>query len=461
MTRALTAAGALGLLATLIGTLGGEAFRSPLLYGLAWVGLGLYLLDAWLHLGLKGRGFLASGLVMAAVTALAVDAPAPALAAGLNRAVFIATLFTALGMLREAAGTSDLVRRCGLFLAGQPPGRRYAALTAGGHLFAIILNFGAVALLGALVERSLEGDRSERGRLRERRMMTAIHRGFATILAWSPLTVSLAVVLTALPDTGWAAVAPWCLGTAGGLIVLGWALDRAIRPPRRLRSPGPPPRPPGSWALVLPIAGLVVAVFALGFALEELFAVRLVTGVMAAAPVMAALWLLVQERAPAATLRRLRTHVLDGFPAYRLELSILTAAAFVGSLFGALLPHDAVAAALDAVPLPAWGLVAALGWMVVALGQAGLNPVLTVSAVAGVLPPPEVLGVPPAAVAVALTGAWALTAASSPFGAATLIIGQMTGVGATAAGSRWNGPFAVTGLLALTVWVGLVARLAA
>ncbi len=459
MTAALTQIGAYGLLVTLVGTLGGEAFRSPLLYALAWAGLGLYLLDAVLHLGTKGRGFLASALLTAALAVALLPDARPALTAALNRAVFIATLFTALGMLREAAGTSDMVRRCGLFLAGQRPGRRYAALTTGAHLFAVILNFGSVALLGALVERSLEGDRSHRGRLRERRMMTAIHRGFAVILTWSPLTVSMAVVLTALPDTGWSDVAPWCAGLTASLLGLGWLLDRRIKPPRGM-APSPHREAPGTWSLVLPIVGLVAAVFALGFVLEEIFAVRLVAGVMAAAPVVAGAWLLTQERRPVATLRRLGDHIRDGFPAYRLELAILTAAAFVGSLIGALLPGDLVARALDAIPLPAWGLVALLAWVTVALGQAGLNPVLTVSALAGVLPPPDVLGVPPEAVALGLTGGWALTAASSPFGAATLIVGHMTGLGPYTAGARWNGPFAVIGLLFVTLWVGLVTALA-
>lgn len=459
MSAALTRLGAGGLLLTLIGTLAGEALGAPLLYWLAWAGLGVYLLDAWMHLGLKGRGFIAAALATAALAVTLRDDATPAIVAGLDRAAFIATLFTALGMLREAAGTSEMVRRCGMFLADQPPGRRYAALTVGGHLFAIILNFGAVALLGALVERALDGDRSTRGRLRQRRMMTAIHRGFSTILTWSPLTVSAAVVLTALPDTGWRDIALWGVASAVGLTTVGWLLDMAVRPPRRL-GPAPRTEAAGSWVQVLPILGLVGGVFLTGFALEELLAVRLVSGVMMATPVVAGLWLAAQERRPRATADRLRHHIAKGFPAYRLELSILTSAAFIGSLIGVLLPAETVAAGLTAVPLPAWGLVAALAWLIVALGQAGLNPVLSVSAIAGALPPPDVLGLPPAAVAVALMGGWALCAASSPFGAATLLVGQMTGTGPVTAGTRWNGAFALAGLVFLTAWVGVVTALA-
>lgn len=455
-----TLIGNFGLLATVLGTLAGEATGWAPLHWLAWAGLGLYLADAWRHVGGKGHGFMVGALLMIGLSLIMLDQPQGVLADGLGRAAFIATLFTALGILREAATTSDLVRRCGLFLAGQPPGRRYAALTVGAHLFSIILNFGSVALLGALIERSLEGDRSERGRLRERRMMTAIHRGFSTILAWSPLTVSMAVVLTALPDSDWAAVAPWGLATAAALTTLGWLIDRAIRPPRHLMRSGPRPRPDGSWTLILPIVGLVGGVFVVGFVLETALDVRLVTGVMMAAPVIAAAWLFGQTGTLRATAGRLGDHVTIGFAAYRMELAILSSAAFIGSLIGALLPEAAVSAAIAAVPLPAWGLVAGLAWIIVGLGQLGLNPVLSVSAVAGALPAPAVLGLPPEAVAVALTGAWALTAASSPVAASSLIIGSMTGVGPGVAGRRWNGPYALAGLVIVTIMVGIVAAVA-
>lgn len=461
MSAALSHAGAFGLLASLIATLAAEALGTPALSWLAWAGLGLYLLDAWMHLGAKGRGFISAAIACAVLTVAVLDRPGSALADGLARSAFIATLFTALGMLREAAQTSAMVRRCGMFLAAQPPGRRYAALTGGAHVFSIILNFGSVGLLGTLVGRALDGDKSARGRLRERRMMTAIHRGFATILAWSPLTVSLAVVLTALPGTSWNSIAPWCAASALGMTLIGWGLDRTIRPPQQLSSPTAPetPAPEGSWRLALPIVGLVGLVFVAGFALEEVLQVHLVSGVMMATPVIATLWLAVQERHAAATLIRMHRHVTTGFAAYRLELAILTSAAFIGSLIGNLLPADTVAAAIAAMPLPAWGLVAALAWVIVATGQVGLSPVLSASAIAGALPPPEALGLSPAVIAVALTGGWALCAASSPFGAASLIIGQMTGVGPVTAGARWNGAFALVGLIALTAWVGVVAAL--
>ena len=74
--------------------------------------------------------------------------------AGWRRGASYGAFFFALTTLRDAAETSPLVRRCGQHLVAQPPGRRYAALTGGGHLFGIILSYGAIELLAAMVMRA-------------------------------------------------------------------------------------------------------------------------------------------------------------------------------------------------------------------------------------------------------------------------------------------------------------------
>jgi hypothetical protein len=462
-----------GLWATLVGTLGSDTLGGlwPLaaelgittaIRAVAWLGLTVYMLLAWTHLGRGGRIFmlLSGALIIPAV--LYAASPVLALERALDRAIFIASLYSALGFLREAAETSTMVRRCGEFLAAQPPGRRYVALSIGGHLFGLILNFGCIALLGTLVVKAtgstpLDDPMEElRRQRRQQRMMTAIHRGFAAILVWSPMTVSTAVVLSALPNVGWADIAGWGLVSAVGLLMIGWILDRLVKIPS-----GMTPtvwKPQGSWVLLLPICSLVLAVFGLGALLQQLLQVRLVMAVMIAAPTIGGLWLLAQTRSLFSTACRLRAHGQTVFPRYRKEIVLLSSAAFVGSMVATLLPPDQVIAVIKAVSLPPWALLSVLGAVVVLLGQLGLNPILSVTVLTGALPSPEALGVPAVAVAVALSGAWALTSASSPFGAATMLVGQMTQVGAFTAGARWNGGFAIFGFLFITVLTALVAH---
>ncbi|MGC2856613.1 hypothetical protein ACM64Y_14155 [Novispirillum sp. DQ9] len=459
-----------GLLATVGGMLGHAATDWGPLEQAAWAGLILYLAATWRGIPVRGQIYLGIALTLAAVAVAALPAPLATFATALRRSVFVITLFTALGFLREAAETSPMVRRCGLFLASQPPGRRYVALTTGGHLFGLILNFGVISLLGAMVVGAARaaGDADEPARtaLRQRRMLTAVLRGFASILAWSPLTVSLAVIMTALPQTEWTEVAPWCLGTAVMLLALGWAQDRLIRPPQGL-SPAPPRAPEGRWSVTAPIIALVAGIFVVGWAVEEILGVRLVVGVMMATPLIGTLWILVQQdraagggAAVAATGRRLVAHGRRVFPAYRMEVALLASAAFIGSVIAALLPEDAVRALLAAAPVPPWVLLAGLSWVIVALGQAGFNPVLSVTILTGALPSPAVFGVPAEAMAVALAGAWALTANTSPFTASVLGIAQLSGRDAGTLGREWNGGYALAALVLLSAWIGVVAHLA-
>lgn len=467
LTQRLGAVAPLALFLTLIGALLGPATGLAALQWLGVAGLILYLAVSFPDLRLKGRIFLflSIGLAIAAEAVLA-DAQ-ETLATALSRAAFVATLYTALGFLREAAETSPMVRRCGMFLAAQQPGRRYLALTAGGQVFGLILNFGVIPLLGAMINTSVGNGDDWRTHLRRRRMLTAVLRGFSGILAWSPLTVSLAVVSSSLPMMEWSSFAPWGLGTAVMLLGLGWIFDRTIRPVNRSLAPSQWVRPEGSWSSTLPIIGLVLLVFGLGAAWTEATGVKLVLGVMTAAPVAAAVWLFLQYHSVTAGLgrtlvktgRRLVEHAQVRFPSYRLEVTLLASAAFVGNLIAALLPPDLIRSLVTVAPVPPWVLIAGLAWIVVLAGQLGMNPVLSVTILSGALPPPDVLGLPPVVVALALTGAWAVTANTSPFSAATLVTGQMAGVTAETVGRRWNGLYAILSLALLSAWIATAAAI--
>jgi Na+-transporting methylmalonyl-CoA/oxaloacetate decarboxylase gamma subunit len=265
----------------------------------------------YLTLILLGAGMLALGFV-----------PAP-LATGqeaLRKAAGYAAFFLALGFLRDAAETSPLVRRCGLDLVEQPPGTRYAALTLGTHLFAVILSYGAIELMGAMLSRTLPAaDRDGR-----KDAMTGVYRGFAATTAWSPLNIGMAVVLAAVPQVDWTELVP--RGFLFALAVL--ALGALLRP----RRPATGARPRIDWIAHGKLCGVVVLVFLAAFAVEEAFRVRLVVGVTAVLPVLSLLWIALQARGAAAARARaagarLVTQVRHRVPTYRAEAAVLSARA--------------------------------------------------------------------------------------------------------------------------------------
>jgi len=155
--------------------------------------------------------------------------------------------------------------------------------------------------------------------------------------------------------------------------------------------------------------------------------------------------------------RRAGAYALSELPAYRGELALLLMAGTIGTLGGALAAPLVAALGLELSALPAPAILVGLVWITPLLGQAGMNPILTVSLLGPLLPAPEAMGVSPTAVILALTSGWALSGASSPFTATTLLIGSMGGVSAWHVGLVWNGVYTLVAGAALSLWVWIHA----
>ncbi len=383
------------------------------------------------------------------------------LARAFDSAAFIGAYFCALSTLQFAASRAETVRQAGQFLATQPPGRRYLALTFGTQLFAFLLNYGSISLLGTLASANAEQEKDAEIRFhRTRRMLIAIQRGFISVLPWSPLSFAVAVTVSLLPGLSWATIVLPSLVSSLILAGVGWALDTLFKP--RLSHPPKRADPVGTWRALAPLALLFVALSALVSLLYGLTEVRIVGIVLVVVPVIALIWLRLQERGKveSTTLRGDVTQLaFTEYPGYRSELVLLMMAGFIGTVAAPLLLPllGGVTQALSM--LPGWVTLVALVWLIPLGGQLGMNPILVVTMLVPLLPAAETLGVTPAAMAVALTGGWALSGATSPFTATTVLIGSMGGVTPRHVGLRWNGAYAlVTGGI-LSGWVVLFSAL--
>lgn len=404
--------------------------------------------------------FILIGVGLTGVLAASRDDWLPVVASGLGVAAFVAAFFSALSTLRNAASTSPSIRACGRFLAQQPPGRRYAALTVGGQLFALILNYGAIALLGSLAMASAreEPNPEIRGH-RIRRMLLAIQRAFIATLPWSPLSFAVAIGSTLIPGASWGGVVLPSMVTGLLIAGIGWAMDTVFKP--RLSSPPPPRRPAeGSWRSLYPLVTLLAVLVAVVGALRLATGIRVVGLVILVVPLLSVLWIALQTRreAPIGRLaRRGRDFLRIELPGYHDELSLLMMAAFIGTVGAQLLAPLIVGTGFDLSDVPAPLILVALVWLIPLAGQAMMNPILAASLIAPLLPHPEVLGVSPTAVLVAMTAGWALSGASSPFTATTLLIGSFSGRTAWHVGLRWNGAYTLITGAALSVWVVVYA----
>jgi len=375
---------------------------------------------------------------------------------GLHTAAFIAAFFTALATLRSAAQSSPSIRRGGRFLAQQPPGRRYLALTLGGQMFSLLLNYGAIALLGSLATASANEELDEEiRRHRTRRMLLAIQRAFTSTLPWSPLSFAVAISTALIPGASWAgAVIPGII-TSVLMAGTGWALDSIFKP--RLSRPRSTYTPPeGSWALMLPLM-MLLAILVSSIAIMHLATgIRVVGLVMLIVPTIALTWVLLQvsQAEPGQTFRRrLTDYAFVELPNYRGEIVLLMMAGYIGTVGAPLLEPALVGLGLDLSALPTPLVLISFVWIIPLAGQIGMNPILAVTLMAPLVPSADALGVTPTAIVVAITSGWALGGVTSPFTATTLLIGAFAKVSARHVGLKWNGSYSLITAIILSLWV--------
>jgi hypothetical protein len=201
------------------------------------------------------------------------------------------------------------------------------------------------------------------------------------------------------------------------------------------------------------LSALVGAVVAVSVLLAESLGVKLVVGAMMVVPPAAALWLVAQHRAVLPALVHLGRRLTVSMPGFREEVAMIGGAMFLGAVVVAFVPPAETARLIAALHLPPAVLVVALAWSVMILAQIGLSQIVTVTLLGGALTDLSHMGLPPLAVASGLMGAWALSACSTPVGAAVLSVARIAGVEMKVVARDWNGRYVILGALLLAVWL--------
>lgn len=399
------------------------------------------------------------------LTALAVwrsDDAGPVLLTAIDQAAFLMAFIPLIGLIEQAAKTSDAVKAAGLYLIRQPPGRRWIALASGTHVMAQLFNIGMVSLLTPLVMRGAEGEADPRlAEIRRRRGVSALLRGFSWAVVWSPTAVAPLVLSTLLPE---ARRGPWM---AAGLVIalaalaLGWAEDRwHFRHARRRlgRAAGAPPLPfPRAAYAEL----LIVCLALLGGVLAFMQATdgRVVFGLMASAPLLLLGWLARQTGGIGPAARRASgarlAEIWRGWLPATAPLAVtLAASGFVGRAGAALAPVEAWAAAVGLEALPGWLFLWGLTVGVTLLSQFALSPIMMSVFFGALIAELPSLPADVTWAALAISCGWAMAMLWSPFATVVLLIMPMTGYGGRVMTWTWNALYAplCAGMLAGAYW---------
>jgi hypothetical protein len=403
-----------------------------------------------------------AGLSVLAVVILH-PAPGPILLSAAAKGASFASLILALGFLQAPASHSHLVHRCGEFLINQGPSRRYAALTVGGHLFGIVLNLGALSLLGGMMKRSntLEqaGGDPTIVALRTERMSMAMLRGFSTSTLWSPTTLTVTVSLTLVPDGLWLTILPIGLAMAGLLLFAGYVQDRIQHPPRARAVALSYHTDLTLKETLLPLSLLVAAVLGLIIAVRQVSGWPLGTVVILVVPLFSVGWMFWQNirrnlrLAVGITLRQVGRHAAERLPKSRYEVISLSCGGIVGGCVAALIPPGALGDLLNYLGLPPVALLLAIFWVVVLGAQISINPIITVPLLGAAMMQMHPMPVSTLALLLTLVTSWTMFTLLSPFSASALILGNLAEVSPRTIVHKWNGPFA---LFAAFLFHGLI-----
>ncbi|WP_366655141.1 hypothetical protein [Fodinicurvata sp. EGI_FJ10296] len=450
----------------------------------AAIALLVFLPCAWRQYGIKEVG-IATAAAASAVILLASSPPADAvgtiLAALANGARLVA-LILCLTFLRNAAAASPLVARTGRYLARQPPGRRYLALSAGGHLFGLMLNFGVINLLGPVVRESgrttadATAEDRRRALIRRRRMMVALIRGFSLVMVWSPASVAQAVLITSVAGLAWIDLVPYTLTWVAVVWALGWLQDRIAWHRARQRPSGTVPgtRPfgefhgeadAGQWRDLAGLCAITAGMLGCVVLLNAAAGLSLLQSVMTAAPIFAVIWLGIQpQRATLAsrsieTWQTLRNTVRHDLPAQGREVALLGSAGFIGVALPALIPSDVLVGIVDpaVIAQPVAGVVMMAA--VIIGGTAGISPLIMVPILGGLLTSLPVGTVDPVFAGLAISAGWGLCNGSTPFAASAVLAGRFVDSGPERVVWRWNGAFTVLAMAVCALFLFAISPL--
>lgn len=364
--------------------------------------------------------------------------PGPAL----GGAGFFFALLVILQILGRAATRSPDVVAGAEIIVSRPPGLRYLFLTFGAHLFGLFLNIGSVILMISMLSGRLKQESEET----VRSLTLAVLRGFSGTPMWSPLSLSVLVLLSLIEGVSYWHLAPVGMLAATFYMLAGYRLDSGKR-----RVAGAKLLSPTEKRTLGRVLGRIACLIVGALALVVLFGLRLIDAVFLSALVVAAIWIGAQHLSPAGPRSSLWKDICEAASSMVNEASLICGSAFIGALLSTLIvgwggfPGALSVAAAVAI-------AAVLPLAVVAGGLLAINPLITASVLAGTLDPAW-----PADgkfwLALPLVIGWGLTASGTPFNATILVTSRILGRNPIDIALRWNSRLTALSVVA----AGLVA----
>lgn len=372
---------------------------------------------------------------------------------GLERSQIFLVMFFAVTWLREPAVTSPSLRLLRDSVIAQPAGRRYPILWLSAHFLGSVLNLAAMSLLS-----SMAGEQKDRNL--KKRLSIALMMGFTTASTWGPFYVSIAVVLTAIPSVRWIEIAPLGFVLSMILLFVGWGYDRLFLR-EKAATEGHREAVPMTLQTVGRSAFLLLQLIVLVMGAHEIIGLPIPIALGVIGPPFAIAWAAVQARKGyrwAGGAMPLLHRIFINLPELRNEAVAFVAASVLGVGVSKVLPPEVISAQLQSLSITGDAVIVSLIFGMTLAGVAGLHPVILAILVGEVMPP-EIIGVAPEVMAMAMLGVWGTSTMVSPFSATTLFMARVVNVPSHIIAWRWDVPVVLLSATVVAAYVVTIRHL--
>jgi hypothetical protein len=403
-------------------------------------------------------GVRRTSLVLAVVTAVllpAVPDPLPMLERGIRIGGLIASLLVAVNLLSRAVSRIPCIRDALGSLYRLPPGKRYFGLSVASQFFGGLLGLAGIAMMMEGAARQDAIDESQKIS-----SFTAIARGYSALSLWSPLYSNMSIVLSLYQGAHWALVLPVALAVTALFILLGTVLDRFGKRPA---ADGPGTDGGAllrqSWPVMLGMS-----VF-LGFMVltSQGLGLPISTVIIAAAPVAAWMvnaWLLRTSRNALCAGARQVTSDMFSFRAMTSEVLMFLASGCAGTVIGSAIPTAWTAALGQLVAgSPALACFTISG-AIVLMSATAIHPMLS-AVIVGTSLTLDLLGIPLLVHLTAVLVGWGLAIIVTPFSVLSLMASRWSGIPVLVISLRANAWFVLLALITSAALLGVMARMIA
>ena len=381
-----------------------------------------------------------------------------------SNVAFFAFFLIALGLLKEAALTSNSVNLTGRALLQQQPVRRYALLTFASHILGILMSVGAINLLGTMIHRSLHDNKdtvdTRINNARQRRMMLAVVRGFCSIPLWAPTSVTMTLLVTTIPTLRWIDIIPYGLYLTLVVLLFGIWLDH-VQAPKHLRHLVPAiSNNLSDLKVSYPIVIVVITLTIISGLLIYMTSLRPIAAVLVSAPIVSTAWIFIQYHrkrntlsAVQLTIRRFGKDIFFKLPLQRSEIIFFAGSVMIGRLLLTVLDIEWFVQQLAHLNISAALILISSSWIIFLAALLFINPMISVTLVAGALSQLPNLENIPVTIALVMMVTWTVVIGSSPTTTSVRISARLTGITPFQMGIRWNGFYSASMLLVLDLYL--------